>query len=67
LSVVYFKKNRDGTKDKTICRSGKYVYKVIKGDKLQLIGIGVYDSKTNNYTPLSKADRAEIVKLGFTV
>jgi hypothetical protein len=67
LNVVFFKKLSDGTKDKSICRSGKYVYKIIKGEKMQLVGIGVYDSKTNGYTPLSKNDKAEIIKLGFTV
>lgn len=67
LNVVFFKKNPDGSKDRTICKSGKYVYRMIQGDKIQLIGLGVYDSKTNGYTPLTKADKAEIVKLGFSV
>ena len=68
LNVVFFKKKADGSKDKSICRSGKYVYKLaVENGKTQLVGIGVYDARTNNYTPLSKNDKAEIVKLGFTV
>jgi len=72
VSIVYFRKKRDGTRDRSIGRVGNFVFRVGKKlhkgkQRAELICIGKYDAKNKDTLDLTKEDIAEAKRRNFTL
>lgn len=70
VAIRYFKKKRDGTKDKTIGRVGDFVFRInskMRGDRevKELICIGKYDKATRDSVDLTDSDIATVKARGY--
>jgi len=69
VSISYFKKRKDGSRDRTIGRIGNYVFRINKkaGGKTELVCIGSFESKTRGVVDLTEAEVVDVKRLGYTL
>lgn len=72
VNISFFRKRRDGSRDKTVGRIGKYVFRLNKRVKdgktiTDLICIGRYDAKVRGIADLTPTEIEDVKKRGYTL